>query len=358
MRNLFRLVPVVFILAALAAIAWYIEIPYNINTRGVVVPIREWGLERLANGTMLNTEKNNLTNRVSYYSMLEFQRGDHAEFISNDKVFSENAVNKGDTIGHIRSFEEERRLLDLQSGLEEQRRLLQVHLSGEKREELTAARERLILAEQEYDIQKKQTERMESLHESGVVSDESWELALNAYQVKKQNMNIARADMEVVASGSKQEEIELVRATINSFQRQIEQTGSRIDAFTILAPFSGTIIRDRAPGTDNEAIIRVADMEKLIVNLPVEYYQLGYIDNGNHVNLSINSGRQIYSARVIEVDNTVQFIDQRQNIFITAIIEEDIEMLIPNMVLQAEIECGEITAWDYIKRMFKMIFEH
>ncbi len=358
MNLLFRLSLVFLVLTALVAVAVYIEIPYNINTRGVVLPVREWQLSRLPDGTILNTEKNNLTNRISYYSVLEFQRGDHAEFITNEKVFSGNTINRGDTIGHIRSYEEERRLLALTSQLGEQKRLLRVSLSGEKQEEINAAKEKLVLAEKEYETQKKLVARMKNLHENGVIADETWELALNDYLVKEQNMSIARSVMDVVSTGAKPEEVDLIRTNINSFQRQIEQTEKRIDAFNILAPFSGTIIRQQAPEPDNESIIRVADLEKMMVTLPVDLYQLAYIENGTDVNLRINSRRRIYNAKVIDSDNTVHFIDQRQNVFVTAIVEEQPERFLPNMLVNAEIVCGKVSTWDYLKRMFKVVFEN
>ncbi len=322
------------------------------------MPIAEWRLERLPDGTILNTERNNQTNRISYYSVLEFQRGDHAEFILNETVFSGNSINKGDTIGYIRSHEEERRLLSLQNGLEEQKRLLQISLSGKKQEEINAAREELNLAEKEYETQKKLVARMEVLHSTGVIADEEWELALNDYLVKEQNMIIARSLLDVVSTGAKPEEQELIRSNINSFERQIAQTEGRIGAFNILAPFSGTIIRQQGPVIDNESIIRVANMDRMIVTLPVDFYQLAYIKNDNLVNLRINSGRRVFRARLTGFDNTIQFVDQKQNVFLTALIEEEPYRFMPNMLVQAEIVGGTVSAWDYFKRMFKVVFEN
>jgi hypothetical protein len=94
----------------------------------------------------------------------------------------------------------------------------------------------------------------------------------------------------------------------------------------------------------------------LLVRLPVELYQMGYIENGNRINLQVNSGRLTYEAKVIEVDNTVQFIDQRQNVFITALVEKSTEMFIPNMLVEAEIECGDLSALNFMKRIFKIVF--
>jgi hypothetical protein len=359
MKILLRLSLLIVVLVVLTAGAAFIKIPYNINTKGVVVPLKEWSLTRLSDGTILNTEKSNLTNRISYFSVMEFQRGDHAEFIVNEKVFNGSHVTMGDTVGYIRSFEEEKRLLELTGGLEEQRGVLQVYLTGEKQEEVDVAMERVILAEQEYEIQKKFLARYQTLYETGVISDEEWELALNDYQVKRQNMNIARSVGEALAAGSKKEEIDLVRNNIRFFERQIEQAEQRIDAFTIIAPFTGTITREQInEQIDMESLIRVVNTEVLIVRLPVDLYQLDYIDNGNQINLLMNSGRNSYKATVIEVDNTVQFIDQRQNVFITAIVEESIDRFIPNMLVEAEIECGDLSAWNFMKRMFTIVFEN
>lgn len=359
MKILLRLSLLIVVLVVLIAVTAYIKIPYNINTKGVVVPLKEWSLTRLSDGTILNTEKNNLTNRISYFSVMEFQRGDHAEFIVNEKVFNGSHVSKGDTVGYIRSYEEEKRLLELTGGLEEQRGVLQVYLTGEKQEEVDVAMERVILAEQEYEIQKKFLARSQILYETGVISDEKWELALNDYQVKRQNMNIARSVGEALASGSKQEEIDLVRNNIRFFERQIEQAEKRIDAFTLIAPFSGTIAREQMlEQIDMESLMRLVNTEVLIVRLPVDLYQLDYITNGNQINLHMNSGRNTYRATVIEVDNTVQFIDQRQNVFITAMVEENTDRFIPNMLVEAEIECGNLSAWSFMKRIFTIVFEN
>lgn len=358
MRILFRLILVILALTVIMAVAYYVEIPYNIRTKGIVMPVREWRIERLSDGTILNSQINNLSNRITYYSVLEFQRGDHAEFLINEKVFTASMINPGDTIGYIRSYEEERRLLGLQTALAEQEGLLRVSLSGEKQEEINAAREKLVLAEQEHETQKRLMARMESLWENGVIAEEAWELARNDYLARRQNVNIARSVLEMVSTGAKPEERDLIETNINSYKRQIEQTENRIAAFNILAPISGTIIREQRTNPDSEPIIRVACMDSMIVTLPVEFYQLPYINNGSVVNVRINSRRTVYPARIINIDNTIHYLDRRQNIFVTAVVENNPERFMPNMLVQAEIVGGRISMRDYLTRMFKVVFEN
>jgi hypothetical protein len=358
MRILLRLILVLAVLTIVYVIGIYVEIPYNIRTKGIIMPAREWRLERLPDGTILNSQINNLTNRITYYSVLEFQRGDHAELMVNEKVFAGTTINQGDTIGFIRSYEEERRLLGLQMSLAEQEGLLKVSLSGEKQEEINAAREKLVLAEQEFETQEKLMARMESLWENGVIADEAWERARNEYIIKRQNINIARSVLEMVSTGAKPEERELIETNIRSFKRQIEQTENRIAAFNIISPMHGTIIREQRTNPASESIIRVACMDSMIVTLPVDFHLLPYIKPGNPVNLRINSGRTVYPARIINIDNTIHYLDRRQNIFVTAIADNNPERFMPNMLVQAEIVGGSVSTRDYLLRIFKGVFEN
>jgi multidrug efflux pump subunit AcrA (membrane-fusion protein) len=358
MRELIRIIGILAVLMVIYGFAYYIEIPYSISTRGIIMPQREWRLSRLPDGTIMNSEKDNRNNNVSFFSVLEFHRGDHARFIVNETIFSGTGVKKGDTIGRIISFEEEQRLLQLQTRLAEQKGLLAVALSGEKQEKINAANEKINLALQEYDTQKRLMARMESLHDNGVIADEEWDLARNNYLVTKQNINITRAEFEMLQAGAKSEEIDLIRTSIISLEKLIYQAERRLEAFNIQAPFSGTIIREQAGGQDSETIIRIADMEKMVITLPVEIHQIPYIENGSRVSLRAGSRHKAYEAEIINIDNTIHYIDRRQNIFVTAIVENNPGSLMPNMLVQAEISSEPVSAWDYLRRIFVGVFEN
>ena len=358
MKILIKLVLVCAVISALYIITGFIKISYNISSKGIIIPLREWRIERLSGSILLSTEKDNMMNRISGFSVIEFQRGDHAEFLSGGMALSGNKINKGDTVGYIVSPEEERRLLVLNSQLEEQKRSLQVALTGEKEEQIKAAREGFILAEKEYETQRKLAARMKNLHESGVIADEAWEIAMNEYQVKKQNMHIARSVLDDIASGVKPEELELIRTNIKSLQKQVDQTKKRLDAFNITAPFSGTVISQLSSGINSELIIQLADMNELIIRIPVELYQLEYIRIGNEVRFGLNSGGQKYYANVAAIDNSVQHIDQKQHVFVSAILKNEPDIFFPNMRVKTDIICGQITVRDILKRMFKLISEN
>jgi hypothetical protein len=99
-------------------------------------------------------------------------------------------------------------------------------------------------------------------------------------------------------------------------------------------------------------------MDSMIITLPVDFYLLPYIKTGNPVNLRINSGRTVYPARIINIDNTIHYLDRRQNIFVTAIADNNPGRFMPNMLVQAEIVGGTVSVGDYMKRVFKGVFEN
>jgi hypothetical protein len=54
----------------------------------------------------------------------------------------------------------------------------------------------------------------------------------------------------------------------------------------------------------------------------------------------------------------VHYIDRRQNIFVTAVVENNPGSLLPNMLVQVEINGETISAWDYFRRVFRGVFEN
>ncbi len=341
----------------------YVALPYNIRTKGIIYPSKEWRIVKTDDGTLLNVLKNNLNNTISYYSVTEFQRGDIAEFVVNDAVYNKQKINEGDTIGYIKSNEEQRRFIELKGKLAVQNNLLQVYSTGEKPEKVRAAFENMKLAQQEYETQKKITERNEILYHDNYISDEEYELSLNQYKIRYHRLNVAKSEYEAITTGAKPEQLEYIRSNIRMLEEQILQLNERLKSHSLLSPFSGVIIKRHEGGNNDSresAIIRLADVSQYIVIVPVELYQLQYVEPGQNVSLTTNRGRQTLNAEIIAIDNSVQMINFRQKVFVTAAIEnnENIHNVISNMIVEAEINCGMVPAREYINRLFRAVYQN
>ncbi len=340
----------------------YAELEYNIKTKAIVYPYKEWQLSKTDDGTLINVLKNNLNNRVSHYSVTEFQRGDFAEFIMNDYIMDGELFDKGDTIGFIRSNEQQRRYLELKGKLVAQQNLLKVYASGEKPEDIDVFYENILLAEQEYNTQKKITERDKVMHQDGFISDEEYEISLNKYKIKLHRFNIARSEYNAAKSGEKYEQLQYIKTNIDNIREQLNQVEDRISSFNILAPFSGVAIKQHGNDSDVTNIITIADISKFVFLMPIELYDREYVMPGQKVMLTPGGGSRTkeIEAKVVYIDNSVKMINFHQNIFVIAAFEnqENISKILPNMVLEAEIKCGRIPAGEYIKRLFKTVYQN
>ncbi len=351
---------IIILLAAVFVFFKYIELPYKINTKGIIYPSKEWKIIKSDDGTLLNILKNNRNNTVSYYSVTEFQRGDFAEFILDENIFGKEQISKGDTIGYIKSNEEQRRYNELKGELSAQRNLLKVYSTGAKPEEIAIAYENLNLARQEYETQKRITQRNKILHEDEYISDEEYELSFNRYKLSLYRYNIAKSEYNAITAGAKKEQLNYIKANIQTLEAQISDIEERINSFTILSPFTGEIVKQHGRDNEENAVVRLADVSEHVVILPIELFQLAYIVPGQEISLKTNLSNQPLNAKVIDIDNSVQMINFRENIFVTALItdKEYNQKIIPNMLVEAEIDCGRVPAKEYIKRLLRTVYHN
>lgn len=333
-----------------------IQISYKIRSQGMVYPVREWVLSKADNGLLVHTLHDHYHNTLAHHAITEFQRGDHGEFLLHPGVFASARISHNDTIGFLRSNEEQRLLIELQGQLEVNRRLLQSYAAGERPEDVSIARERMLLAEKEYETEKKLMERADGLFREEVISKQDHELAQNQYQIKQMSLQIARSEYLALQAGAKPEQLELVRAEIRALESQIEQVSNRLSAFTIKAPFDGIILREGPELSTSETILRLADDSSFIVMLPVETYQLPYLQRGQTIILTPENRASPATAVIETIGNSVHLINRRQHVFITASLHQGPPHILPRMLLQAEIDTGKISLREYAARITKTIY--
>jgi hypothetical protein len=178
-NRLYFWLPVLLLFIPLALTYNSINLTYTISSKGILYPAHEWILYRTADGNLINSLKDNSTNSILQYSVTEFQRGDLGSFKILPEVFTRGTVDKGDTIAYLGSFNERIRYVELQGELNMQKRLLSVYSTGEKPDDIRIATERINLARQEYETQKRITERNSILFEKAFIPEEEYEISLN-----------------------------------------------------------------------------------------------------------------------------------------------------------------------------------
>lgn len=322
----------------------------------MIIPAAEWSLQKIGNGTLVTVLKDNIRNLTTNFTITEFQRGNFTEFATNQSIIAKGFARIGDTIGLIRSSEEERRYAELKAELVVQRSLLLVHQSGEKTEVINLAKEAMYKAEQEYETWKKMADRNELLYRDGHISLEEFEKSDNDLKVKKYNANMARMNFESLSTGSKPEQLNYIESSIKALEIQLAQVEEKLKSFQILSPINGNVINFRSSQANLEVVITVADHSRLVILLPIEIYQLSYIHEGQTVSLSVSPYDAEFTATIVEIDNTAQMIHNRQNVFVTAIIDEGNTLLLPGMIAEVNIWCGKVSLYEYFRRLIRVVY--
>ena len=354
----------VFLLAVLLLVlilASKAEFTYYVNGRGVIMPVQEWSLHGGFGGSLIHIFENHLDGTVTEYGVSEIQRGDIARYQFNEHLLRTGSVEKGDTLVWLFTSEIQLQIIQLEGELAYQQSLLAAYLSGKKPEEIMVAENRVELARQELETQRALTGRIMQLFKEDVVSQQEYELSLNDLKVKEYALEIAGSLFNTLTSGRKSEDIDAVRARISSLNNQIDQMKVHVDAFHLVTPISGKIIRERNPVIENtsEVILRIADFSSYAVIMPVDHAEEAYLQTGQLVIISSGSRKLSYTGELVAIDKTVRLMNNQPKIFLTILLSDTSNAsFYRNMMVQGRIECDKPKAWEYAARKLKSVYQN
>ena len=361
MKKTYGLLAAIIVLLLLVFATSFVELPFSVRGRGVVMPVEEWCLYRGSGGSLVHIHENHLDGVVSEYGVSEIQRGDVARYIFDEALVKGGTIARGDTIAKLFTSEIQLKIIELKGELSYQKSLLASYLAGEKPEDIQVAENRIELAQQELDHQRLLTNRVVLLYEEGVVSQQEYELALNDLKVKEHALEIAQSLYNALMTGRKPEELQVIRSTISSLESQIQQLEKHIDAFHLVSPVSGKVIRERNPLLENpeEVVLRVADFSSYVVFVPVDYSEVVYMKEGQVVRITADSEGKEISGELAAIDKTIRLISNRPKIFLTILVTEDEGFaFFRNMMVDVQVDCGKISLWEYINRLSKAVYHN
>jgi hypothetical protein len=344
---------IVIIITFIALIAFLfspVKIPYTIHTQGLILASKEWTLSRTLNGYLVSSETDNKRGYVSSYKVTEFKRGDVAEFLLNPKLYSQNYILKGDTLGVLNSNEEQRHLLELLGDYEILHAELLYYSTGQKPEDVMEAKNRLELVKQKLETQKKLIERTEALYRDSLISPQEYEIKYNEYRIQELNKEVAEAHYFSVTTGDKPEKRLLIMAKIKALESQIDQIRKRLENFTLVSPLTGMLVKDIST-LSPETLVKVADTTSYTMLLPVELYEKQFINKNSRVELKIKGSLRKPQGKIIRIDNSAQILNGKQAIFTGALFENLEIGLTPGAYTEAVIHCPPVTPLEYLGRI-------
>lgn len=160
------------------------------------------------------------------------------------KVFvkENDLVKKGDLQALIDVREHQKNLDVTQAELERAVSDLRLTESGPKPEEIQKANELAETAKIQLAYSKKEEELLRDLLKEGVISRTVYDNAAQKADVDAKNLDFAKANLELIKSGPRPEEIEAKKAVVRDLQTRFKYYKENIGLTKLLAPISGRVI--------------------------------------------------------------------------------------------------------------------
>jgi len=326
-----------------------VKIPFSFRATGIVYPVKKWSLKTDMNGNYEGELKNYKTGVIEDLTSYKFRRGDIARLQLMPYFENNSFVKEGDTLGYIYSKYMDEQIEDLNNNLNVETKLLESSASGEKESILENLNQKLIYAQEQFDLTRKNYDRTKILFQDSLIPQSEYEISESAYENAKTAIQIARSEYEVARTGAKPEDLRLIQERIDSYKNEIEFYNEMKKDYVLKSPFSGKMIFDLYSLNPVE-YISITDTSEYILYAPIKFNYRSYLKLNSVVGFTVPGTETSLIARVMEISNNVEFIKTSQVVFTMSQIDDPSDIIFPGLTVQCKFVCDQVSPWEYAKR--------
>ncbi|HEU4402205.1 MAG TPA: PqqD family peptide modification chaperone [Candidatus Polarisedimenticolia bacterium] len=154
-------------------------------------------------------------------------------------------VEAGQPLARLEPREQEKNLKAAQGRLDESRARLRLLEAGPRPEEIERAGAAVRVAEAGLDWSRPTAERYTALYMQRLVSEQEYENALRRRDTDAQHLEEARAELRLVSSGARPEEIDELRGEIKSFEALVRNDLVDVARSLLTSPIAGRVATPR-----------------------------------------------------------------------------------------------------------------
>ncbi|HAB54018.1 MAG: hypothetical protein A2315_10515 [Ignavibacteria bacterium RIFOXYB2_FULL_35_12] len=349
LKTLFK---VILVLIAIILLVVYfilpIELPYSFDVPGKVLAAEEWLIIKSSNGQLLTLLRDNRTGISKSYSIAEFERGDNVKFVINTRITMESLISKSDTIGSILSNELELRLVSLKGQLNVAHSLLNQSLTGEKESLIKEAEDNLALAVGKTELDKKIFLRQQKLFEKGFISEEEFDISKNTLELDEISVEATKARLQTVLTGEKKEQIDLIKSQIDALEKESRSLEKKSASYHLISPLNGFI--KWIPAGDT--LVVISDTSDFVITLPIPLLKKNYVRPDLDVQVFQPISNEQFAATLKRLNNSIEYLFSKPFILASATVVGPKGNLMPGLMVQCTVKCGNISISEHIKRIF------
>jgi HlyD family secretion protein len=189
---------------------------------------------------------------------------------------------------------------------------LQLALAGTRKQEIESAAQAVVDAEADLELKKLDHQRALTLQKKDVISEQ--ELDRAATQLKRAQAGYERAkeNLDKLREGTRQEEIAIARANLVQAQEAVEMSQIRLGFTELRAPSSGVILVRQAELGEvvgaGTPVVTLADLDRVWLRAYVSETDLGRIRHGQEVTVRTDTyPDKTYRGRISFISSMAEF---------------------------------------------------
>lgn len=325
----------------------FVEVPLTINTYSEVFPKEKWLLTLGSGSEIVSNLIDYTQGHSSHYKISNFERG---EFISADfKEYIKDKTEfvKGDMVLCLHSSNVNDQLISAEGELETAIAKLKSQSTAQKEPLINEAENKVKLMQTKIEEQKILLERTQKLFAKGYSSQQEYELQkwnLDLLEIEKK---VYSAQLENLKTGVKPEEIKFLESEIKAAKVRMKFLKERESQLVFLSPIDGKVISSFSTDT----LLNVTNYNGVVLHTPIKISDLHQIKTGQTIKVSLTGFDHVYKGEIISVNKEVKFVDGQQVVFVSLLLENFSDKLLPGMVVENSLTTGETTLFEHIKRL-------
>ena len=308
----------------------------------------EWFILRDTDGSISTVERNHFSNAVTKNKTFVANRGDILQIELSKEFLQNTSVKKNDLIATIYLNETSRQLVEFRGKLNSAIAELKSVSTGEKKELIAEAKQRLNKAEEEYIQEQKEFERISGLYNGQLISLEQYELAQSRLRIKQIDRDLQTASLSGLTSGAKPEQVDAIRTEIQLIENEINVLEEKEIQFLLTAPFNAQVFKTGSSDT----LVFIADNQR-IVFIPIAFKYYDKVKQEQTIVLDI--GGKKCSGKIFHISPKVEYMNNEMIFFSWAKLDGVNQSVPLYSVFKGSIECDGVTPWEYIKDFLEIV---
>jgi multidrug resistance efflux pump len=265
-------------------------------------------------------------------------------FTLAESLNSKSTISKGDTVGIIHSSYLQERLAQLSGSLLVAKADLAAKSTGEKKALIDEAKNKVQYTEAAIQQKTLAFERAEELNKKGYMPQGEYETYLWDLRQTKILQEVNKAQLEALTTGSKDEDLQVLRSTIDSYLSEMRLLKERLKDFVLTAPISGEIARDFSRDT----LLKVNNTSQIILTTPIRYGDIHFLTEGQPVRLSLKNLPGEITGQIVSISKEITVLNGVQILYARIVLDSPEKTLVPGLLVGGEVLLPKITVKDYV----------